>query len=337
MVKRQMKSKWLVVGIILMFVGVTIAPTIAQTTEKPLPASRGNWLYVGGSGPGNYTRIQDAINNASDGDTVFVFDDSSPYVENIVINTSLSLIGEKKETTIINGSTNGSNPYMNLSFGIIVLKENVLVKGFTIQGCYPTGIELLSKNNSIKDNIFSDNEYGLGAGSENTISSNLFIHNIAGIYIGNGSNNIFGNVISHNQMGVTVLLSKNDNISNNVISENWYGVYISGSYNTMLYRNNISYNNEGLYIWITSADKILQNNFIGNNKSANSLQNILMKIQLFKKELVLPIHRNVWSGNYWDDLDGTGPYVIFTKTVFFRHVSIDWHPAKEPYDIPGMT
>ena len=35
-------------------------------------SSRGNWLYVGGSGPGNYTRIQDAINASSDGDTVFV-------------------------------------------------------------------------------------------------------------------------------------------------------------------------------------------------------------------------------------------------------------------------
>ncbi len=332
-----MKKKCLAIGIIILLFGMCVIPTNAKNMEKSQSILKGNWLYVGGSGPGNYTKIQDAIENASDGDTVFVFDDSSPYVENIVINTSLSLIGEKKETTIINGSTNGSNPYMNLSVGIIVLKENVLVKGFTIQGCYPTGIELLSKNNSIRDNIFSDNEYGLGAGSENTISSNLFIHNTAGIYIGNGSNNIFGNVISHNQMGVSVLLSKNDNISNNVISENGFGVYISGSYNTMLYRNNISYNNEGLYIWITSADKILQNNFIGNNNSANSLQNILLKIQLFKKELALPLHRNVWSGNYWDDWDGTGPYVIFTKTVFFRHVSIDWHPAKEPYDIQGMT
>jgi hypothetical protein len=31
-----------------------------------------NTLYVGGNGQGNYTRIQDAINNASYGDTVFV-------------------------------------------------------------------------------------------------------------------------------------------------------------------------------------------------------------------------------------------------------------------------
>jgi parallel beta-helix repeat protein len=332
-----MKKKCLAIGIIILLFGMCVIPTNAKNIEKSQSILKGNWLYVGGSGPGNYTKIQDAVDNASDGDTVFVFDDSSPYVENIVVNTSLSLIGEKKETTIINGSTNGSNPYRNLSVGIIVLTENVLVKGFTIQDCNGTGIGLLSKNNSIMENIFSDNEFGVTTGSGNTISSNLFIRNNVGIYIANESNNIFGNMIFHNGVGVGVVLSKNDNISNNIISENGYGVYISGSYNTMLYRNNISYNNEGVYTWLTSADKILQNNFIGNNKSANSIQNILMKIQLFKKELNLPLHRNVWSENYWDDWDGTGPYVIYTKTIFIRHFSFDWHPAKEPYNITGMT
>ena len=63
-----MKRKWLAIGIILLFVGTCIIPAIAKNTEKPLSASRGNWLYVGGSGPGNYTRIQDAIDASNDGD-----------------------------------------------------------------------------------------------------------------------------------------------------------------------------------------------------------------------------------------------------------------------------
>ena len=39
----------------------------------------GNILYVGGSGPGNYTKIQDALDNATEGDTVYVY--SNTYYE----------------------------------------------------------------------------------------------------------------------------------------------------------------------------------------------------------------------------------------------------------------
>jgi len=52
----------------------------------------GNTLYVGGSGPNNYTKIQDAIDAASDGDTIFVYSYSSPYHENLVINKELALL-----------------------------------------------------------------------------------------------------------------------------------------------------------------------------------------------------------------------------------------------------
>ena len=68
---------------------------------------KGDILYVGGSGEGNYTSIQDAIDNATDGNTVFVFNDSSPYEESIVVDKSIKLIGEDRNTTFINGSSWG--------------------------------------------------------------------------------------------------------------------------------------------------------------------------------------------------------------------------------------
>ena len=68
-----MKKKWLAVGIILLFLGTCVIPTIAQNPEKQ-SVSRGTWFYVGGNGPGNYTRIQDAIDDANNGDTVFVYE-----------------------------------------------------------------------------------------------------------------------------------------------------------------------------------------------------------------------------------------------------------------------
>jgi len=95
-----------VISIILLCIGANVVTGFhTNSPNNPEPLDRNNWLYVGGSGPGNYTTIQSAINAASPGDTVFVYDDSSPYLETLVIPTSLSLIGENKQTTIIDGVT----------------------------------------------------------------------------------------------------------------------------------------------------------------------------------------------------------------------------------------
>ena len=53
-------------------------------------ASATTWS-VDGSGGANFTGIQDAINNASVGDTILVH--SSVYYENVVVNKSVSLRG----------------------------------------------------------------------------------------------------------------------------------------------------------------------------------------------------------------------------------------------------
>ena len=84
----------LVLFIIILFFNVSSIPSEGTIIEKESLKlmSDGNILFVGGSGLDNYTMIQDAIDNASDGDTVFVYGDSSPYNENIVINKSTILL-----------------------------------------------------------------------------------------------------------------------------------------------------------------------------------------------------------------------------------------------------
>ena len=98
-----------------------------EILQKSFLLGSGNVLYVGGGGPNNYSSIQDAINDSEDGDTVFVFDDSSPYYENIVIDKSINLIGENKETTEINGSK--LNEFLDT---INISANNVYVNGFSI-------------------------------------------------------------------------------------------------------------------------------------------------------------------------------------------------------------
>jgi len=81
------------------------------------------YMWGGGEGPNNYSKIQDAVDNASDGDTIFVY--SGIYRENIVINKSVFLIGEDKNTTIIVGKE-GLKTIINIT------ANKVKIKGFTI-------------------------------------------------------------------------------------------------------------------------------------------------------------------------------------------------------------
>ncbi|MCK5112952.1 MAG: hypothetical protein KAQ84_05355, partial [Thermoplasmatales archaeon] len=83
------------------FVGISYSiDDIEQSTIQTF--YDGNTLYVGGSGSGNYTQIQDAIDNASDGDTIYVF--SGVYDGGLIVDKSIILKGENQENTFIEGT-----------------------------------------------------------------------------------------------------------------------------------------------------------------------------------------------------------------------------------------
>jgi len=323
---------------------------LMEKTSHPL--TKGNILYVGGSGPNNYTKIQDAVNASSNGDTVFVYDDSSPYVENIVIDTPISLIGEDKNTTIIDGAINGH--------GVNITADNVTVIGLTIQNCSNgSGICISSNNNRIADNIISNNMFGIGtyygnpfeppafpSSGYNTITNNLIIRNEGGgIGLSGQNNTVNGNIISQTEYGIMLAVAVANNISKNIISENENGIFIAASYNNVIYRNNILHNEKlGVSNFCTSSDIILQNNFIGNGQNAYFNQPILTRFRILKNILNFPISRSVWDENYWDR-PRMIPYMIpglislirgpiIDVPYIFNYFQIDWHPAQEPYDIP---
>ena len=62
-----------------------------------------------------YATIQEAINAASEGDTIFV--KAGTYYENVIINKKVSLVGEDRGTTIIDGSGNGNVVCMTSAAG----------------------------------------------------------------------------------------------------------------------------------------------------------------------------------------------------------------------------
>jgi parallel beta-helix repeat protein len=105
-----------------------------------------------------YKKIQDGINNANDGDTVFVF--NGTYYENIIVKKSITIIGENKNCTIIDGIEKDNT--VNIS------SENVSLSDFTItnsnrsiKNWYKAGIRLTGSNNIIFNNIIKENMLGI--------------------------------------------------------------------------------------------------------------------------------------------------------------------------------
>ncbi len=120
-------KKILAIGIMLLFMELVISSSIGFNLEIRYTVQKldEDTLYVGGSGPNNYTKIQDAIDNSSHGDTVFVY--NGTYIENVKINKSIRLIGEDKNTTYVYGNTTHWDKIFKLTTG------NIEIKGFTVQ------------------------------------------------------------------------------------------------------------------------------------------------------------------------------------------------------------
>jgi parallel beta-helix repeat protein len=301
-----MKRKGLAVGIILLFIGTCVIPITAQKIEKLFsPISGGNWLYVGGSGPGNYSKIQDAIDKAFNDDTVFVYDDSSPYFEHVSINKSMNLIGENKETTIIVGS--------NVNAVILVNAPYVSISNFSIIGStYSSGIQVKSECVIINNNnILSENDMGISLEYADwaTISNNSIQSSFAGIYVWFSNKAIISrNFVSGSRDGISIIVSKNDIIMRNNLTNNQYGIDLTEVKYTI----------------------IRENNFIKNTAS-----NIDFNERSF---------RCLWQRNYWGE-PLTSPKIfpgtftihipiafLIEITIPIPYIKVDWHPAQEPYD-----
>ena len=65
----------------------------------------GETWYVDDSGGGDFTKIQEAIDEANDGDLIRVWE--GEYYENVIVNKTVSLIGNGSADTIIDGGGSG--------------------------------------------------------------------------------------------------------------------------------------------------------------------------------------------------------------------------------------
>jgi parallel beta-helix repeat protein len=221
----------------------------------------GETLYVNTTGSnGAYTSIQDAINASIDGDTVYVF--NGTYYENVIVNKSISLIGEDKNITIIEGL--GGEDVVN------VTSDWVNITGFTISNGYGgefAGITLFKVMScKIVTNIISDNYYGISfhISSKNIVATNDINQNFrSGVYLWNSSDNkISNNSISSNNLYGILLQSKSKSniILSNSISFNDIGINFHSASNNTIEINNIkSSDDDGIHLVLSDNNTIKRN------------------------------------------------------------------------------
>ena len=232
--------------------------------------------------------IQEGINDANDGDTVIVY--SGLYVENVVVDKSIKLQGEDRDSTIIDGGGVGdvvkiTADYVNISGFTIasatgwdkngiyfyytnhcsVSRNNILNNDIGIDFFY-------SSNNNITDNNISNSD-GWGICILTSLKNNIINNNISknrgdGIYLQSDSSNntIANNNISRNEgNGIRAYESSNNKIINNSILNNGQGgIDISASQSWDIDNNNILNNIYGIYFSGSSNNTILNNNISFN-------------------------------------------------------------------------
>jgi len=272
------------------------------------PSVRGGILYVGGSGEGNYTKIQDAIDNASDGDTVFVYDDSSPYYEHLIVTNSITLLGENKYTTVIKGDGTRN------TFWICI--DRVNISGFTVCNnktqTNNAGIRISSNYCTISDNILTSNKYGVLLRNFtcptyfNTIVNNIVEGNTeVGLYIGESFNNtISGNNITNNYIGICLDVKSIDNLifQNSITYHNYGGCIARDSSNNKIYENMLVDNNCSILLYEYCHNNNISRNTITNNNYfgiyiVNSNKNNKISMNTVTNNFKLGISIGVYNDN----------------------------------------
>ena len=238
-------------------------------------------------------RNKDTIWNRLTTGSIFVYDESSPYYENLIIDKQISLIGGDKETTIIDGTRSDSVIY--------ILKDNVSIASFTVQNgsrddYRRAGIEIYSCNNRIIGNIITNNLNGIHS---------LF----AGVLNDEGNNTFIDNLVIGNDLDAFCFHNSHNLIQHNLIENNEGGIelWINSIGNT-IEKNNFINNTYNAILCYSSFNRWKNNywdDWIG-------LRNPLMK--LCPKVIVKKI-------------------ILFNKIRFIPWFNFDWHPAQEPYTI----
>jgi parallel beta-helix repeat protein len=349
-----MKSSVIVLSLIFILIASIITRWTVTATPKTIRV------------PTDYPTIQQAINAASSGDTIYVY--NGTYYERIKVTKTLTLIGQNPATTKIDGK--------GLGLIVNVTADYVTIKNFTIQnGRYYTAIWVenplgtsiigatITKNifltnyicvqlcrslgAVITDNTMTGNQYGINTvlSKLTTITNNVInncLFNVIYMYAHSDNNTIKFNKCTGNKYGIHIETSDNNEIRLNDITssvdKSGYGIRLTTATGTKIVGNTIKFNYYGIVLWNSAVNNMIYyNNFMNNT------------LQQYHSNTAYTA--NTWDtninpgakGNYWSDYKGLDngigvgrwgePHVAGDGVgdTLVPHQNVDYYPLMHPW------
>lgn len=237
-------------------------------------AASAEQIKVDIKGGADYANIQDAVDNAENGDTILV--SSGTYIENVDINKQLSIISESRnpdDTIVQAGEQDG--------YIFKVSANNVTISGFSIKG-RGFDVEHVSiessiyfyggQNLTINNNKLSNNKVAifiLGANNNKIKNNRIFNNKVIGITIKDSNNNMLinNNVSNNGDQGIYLYNSHNNTLNSIIANSNqMFGIRFQGCTNNKLINSTTSFNKmDGIYLQSPSKNNILNNNIVKSN------------------------------------------------------------------------
>jgi parallel beta-helix repeat protein len=278
---------------------------LASVPENTIVKAETNTVVV----PDDYDTVQEAVDAASDRDTVFV--KSGTYNGSVTISKSLSLVGENKETTKIVGDwqLNGT--------AVLVEHDNVTISDLTIgnigNSMSGRGVHLLHVSYCNVSNCNFPEEWigiWLYGSSENIIENNYldgkdsFVSS-AGIKLQESYNNtIRGNIIENYNYGHGIVVESS---TENILNKNIVSNCIGGIWCSTLANNNKITSNQVIIansFFEDTPDNAIHGSFgvkiqssSNNTITANTLLNIPNGVQVLLSASYNTIENNTINGS----------------------------------------
>lgn len=265
--------------------------------------------------PDDYASVQEAVDNALDGDVVLV--KRGTYNGSVVINKRISLIGEDKAGTVIWGdwSLNGTV--------VLVQHDNVVVERLTLRaiwdsGPHGRGVHLLDVMGCrVSDcNFESFTGVWLYGASDNTVENNLingtgyWMPPTAGIKLEHSQDNkiIRNNVIEYKYgVGISLDFSKRNILVENQLLNNYYGILVKDSDDNSVADNEVRVT---MSVFLAPTDGVMRGSYgirlqqsSNNSVTGNSFVDCPKGVRIVSSSCYNLVENNAISGSRYTGIE----------------------------------